>query len=142
MLIRARRSVRCRSLVLTPAISRPSSPSSAVAGIGLADDLAVEHHEDAVGQRADFVELDRDQQDGLAGIAHLDDLVVDELDGADIDAARRLADDQHVGIALHLAGQNDLLLVAAGEIGGLEIDIGRADVELLDMALPPRRAQP
>ncbi len=46
--------------------------------------------------------------------------LVDELDGADIDAARRLADDQHVRVPLHLAGQHDLLLVAAGEIGGLQ----------------------
>ena len=93
-------------------------------GIGFADDVAVEHHEDAVGERADFVELDRDEEDRLPRVAHLDDLVVDELDGADVDAARRLADDQHFGIALHLAGEDDLLLVAAGEVGGLELVVG------------------
>ena len=58
---------------------------------------------------------------------------MDELDGADVDAARRLADDEHVGIALHLAGEHDLLLVAAGEIGGLQPRVGRADVELLHL---------
>ena len=68
-------------------------------------------------------------------VAHLDDLVVDELDGADVDAARRLADDQHVRVPLHLAGEHDLLLVAAGEIGGLQPLVGRPDVELLDLLL-------
>ena len=52
----------CRS---TPAISRPSSPSRRL-GAALADDAAVEHHQDAVGQRADLVELDRDEQHRLA----------------------------------------------------------------------------
>ncbi len=60
---------------------------------------------------------------------------MDEFDGADVDAAGRLANDQDVGITLHLASQNDLLLIATREIGGLEIGIGRTDVELFDMAL-------
>ena len=42
----------------------------------------------AVRAFADFVELHRDQQDRLARVAHLDDLVVDELNGADIDGSR------------------------------------------------------
>ena len=41
---------------------------------------------------------------------------MDELDGADIDAARRLADQQHLGLARDLARQHQLLLVAAGEV--------------------------
>ena len=79
-------------------------------------------------ERADLVELDRDQQHRLAAVAHVDQPPVDELDGADIDAARRLADDQHARVLLHLARQHDLLLVAAGEIGGLQPRIGRPDV--------------
>ena len=59
--------------------------------------------------------------------------LVDEFDGADIDAARRLADDQHLRIALDLAGHDDLLLVAAGEIGGLQPGVRRADVVFLDL---------
>ena len=38
---------------------------------------------------------------------------MDELDGADIDAAGRLADDEEIGIALEFARQHDLLLIAA-----------------------------
>ena len=49
----------------------------------------------------------------LAAVAHGDQLLVDELDGADIDAARRLADDQDAWILLEFAGEHDLLLVAA-----------------------------
>ncbi len=41
---------------------------------------------------------------------------MDELNGTDIDTARRLADQKNIGITLHLAGENDLLLIAAGEI--------------------------
>ena len=53
-----------------------------------------------------------------------DELAVDELDRADIDAARRLADEQQLGVALDLAGEHDLLLVAAGEIGVLSRGFG------------------
>lgn len=60
----------------------------------LADDGAGEHDEDAIGQRADLVQLDRDQQDALALVAQRDETLVNELDGADVDAARRLADQQ------------------------------------------------
>ena len=48
-------------------------------------------------------------------VAALHQLAMDELDGADIDAARRLADQQHPRLALHLARQHQLLLVAAGK---------------------------
>ena len=115
-----------------PAISRPSSRSSVSPASALAGDAAVEHHDDPVGERLDLVELDRDEQDRLAAVAQRDDLLVDELDGADVDAAGRLADQQHLGVALHLAGDDDLLLVAAGEVGGLQVAGRRADVEALD----------
>ena len=82
----------------TPAISRPSSRSSVVGGRALAGDAAVEHHEDAVGERHDLVELDRDEQDRVAGVAQRDEPAVDELDRADVDAARRLADQQHLRV--------------------------------------------
>ena len=61
---------------------------------------------------------------------------VDELDRADVDAARRLRGEQHLKVAPHLAGDDDLLLVAAGECARRQERIGGADVERLD--LPPR----
>ena len=103
-----------------------------LAGDPLAGDAAVEHDDDPVRERLDLVELDRDEQDRLAAVAQRHDLVVDELDRPDVDAAGRLADQQHLRVALHLAGDDDLLLVAAGEVGGLEVAGRRADVEALD----------
>ena len=44
---------------------------------------------------------------------------VDLALGADVDAARRLVEDQDVGVAREPLGDDDLLLVAAGEVAGL-----------------------
>ena len=76
-------------------IRRPSARSSALVARQLAGDAAAAHHQDAVGQRQDLVELGRDQQHRPARVAQRDDAAVDELDGADVDAAGRLADQQH-----------------------------------------------
>ena len=113
------------------AIIRPRVRSSACVAVHLADDPALEHHQDAVAQRHDLVQLDRDQQDGAAGIAQGEQLAMDEFDGADIDAAGRLADQQHLGLARDLARQDQLLLVAAGEVAAPEVRIARPDVEAL-----------
>src|SRR5689334_16102067 len=60
-------------------------------GSDFAGDLAVEHDKDPVGQRPDLVELNRDEQDSLAFLPQRDEPAVNKLDGADIDAAGRLA---------------------------------------------------
>ena len=57
---------------------------------------------------------------------------MDEARRADIQSARRVYGDQHIRIGFQLAGENDLLLVAAGEIpdllvGGLASDVVFAD---------------
>ena len=44
-----------------------------------------------------------------------DDALVDELDRADVEAAGRLGGDEQPQVAAELAGEHDLLLVAAGE---------------------------
>ncbi len=83
----------------------------------LADDAAGEHHQDAVGERAGSRRArPRPAARRCPGRARFDQLAMDELDGADVDAARRLADQQHLGVARHLAREHDLLLVAAGEV--------------------------
>jgi hypothetical protein len=58
-------------------------------------------------------------------------MLVDEFNRANVDAAGGLPHHEHIGVLFHLARQNDLLLVATGEIGGLEPWIGRPDVERL-----------
>ena len=62
-------------------------------------------------------------------VAALHQLAMDEFDGADIDAARRLADQQHLGLARHLARQHQLLLVAAGEVRRAQRRRARPHVE-------------
>ncbi len=81
----------------------------------LADDLALVHDEDPVGEREDLLELERDEQDRAALVALLDQPAVDELDRADVEAARRLGGDQDLRVAVDLAREHDLLLVAARE---------------------------
>ena len=97
-----------------------------------ADDPAVVHHRDPVGEGEDLVELGRDQHHGRPAVALGDDPAVDELDGAHVDAAGGLGGDEHLQVAGELAGHDDLLLVAARQRadGGLRA-LG-ADVELLD----------
>ena len=46
-------------------------------------------------EREDLVELGGHEQHRGALVAHLDDAAVDELDRADVEAARRLGDEQH-----------------------------------------------
>ena len=98
-----------------PAIIRPMARSVAVRLRHLADDAPVVHDQDAVGERQDLVELDRDQEDRLAGVAEGHQPAVDELDGADVHAARRLADQQQIRVPVELPREHDLLLVAARE---------------------------
>src|SRR5829696_8416916 len=81
----------------------------------LADDLALEHDEDAVCEREHLLELERDQQDRTALVPLLDEPPVHELDRAHVEAARRLRRDEHLRVAVDLARHDHLLLVAAGE---------------------------
>src|SRR2546429_6794553 len=80
-----------------------------------ADDAAAVDHGEAVGQRQDLVQLRRHQQHGQAVVPALHDLPVDELDRAHVDAARRLARDQHRGPPVQLPRHDHLLLVASGQ---------------------------
>ena len=60
---------------------------------------------------------------------------MDVLDGADVDAPGRLADQQHIRVLLHFPGDHQLLLVAAGEVRGLVLRARRAHVPLLHLGL-------
>ena len=79
-------------------------------------------------------------------VALLDEAAVHELDRADVEAPRRLRGDQHLRVAVDLAGEDDLLLVAAGEAARAGLRPAAAHVELLDQpAAPldqPRREEP
>ena len=98
----------------------------------LADDLALVDDEDAVRERQDLVQLERDEQDRSALVALGDEPAVEVLDRADVEAARRLRGDQHLRVARDLAGRDDLLLVAARKAAGPRQRAAAADVELAD----------
>ena len=78
-----------------PVMYTPKS-SSEDSGGKLGDDPAFIDHEHAVAERADLLELQRHEQHGLAGVALLDEPPVDELDRADVQAARGLRGDDHL----------------------------------------------
>src|SRR5437762_2696576 len=65
----------------------------------LADDLALVEDEDAVGEREDLLELERDQEDRASLVSLLDQSSVQIFDRPDVEAARRLRCDQHLRVA-------------------------------------------
>jgi 3-isopropylmalate dehydrogenase len=60
------------------------------------DHLALSRHQDAVGQRHDLGQIGRDHHHGFPLVGEAIDQVVDFHDGADVDAARRLVEDDQV----------------------------------------------
>ena len=80
-----------------PPAGRHQQPDFVLVGrpaVDRRDDLAPIHDHDPVGHFEDLVEFSRDEQDGGPGIAQLDRLTMDELDAADVEAARRLVEDE------------------------------------------------
>ena len=59
--------------------------------------------------------------------------------GADVDAARRLVEDEQRGLGVEPLAQHHLLLVAAGELGDRQVDRGRADRQPLAAGSRPSR---
>ena len=100
-----------------PSIATPSSSSRRV-GRQLGHDPALVDHEHAVGERADLLQLERDEQHAAAGVALLEQPPVDELDRADVEPARRLRGDRDLRLLGELARDDDLLLVAARQRAG------------------------
>ena len=76
--------------------------------------------------------LRRDDDDALAGERQPLDEAVDLLLGADVDAARGFVDDDDVGFDQHGLGQQQLLLVAAGQLTDAHLAAAGADVEVAD----------
>src|SRR4051812_2567518 len=76
-------------------------------------ELSSVHHGNSIGQREDFGEIGGDEEDCLPRVARFAQLRVNELDGADVDAARGLRGEQDLKRAAHLTRDDDLLLVAS-----------------------------
>src|SRR6185437_14223107 len=85
------------------------------AGGQKAGEPAFAHHCDAVAQPQDFGQLGGNDDDGAALICQRVEQLVNLVLGADVDAARGFVEDQHLAVAQQPFGDDDLLLVAAGE---------------------------
>src|SRR5918997_5400417 len=88
-----------------------------VGGVGgyLSDYLACVEDDYAVGEGADLLELEGDQEYRLALGALLQELAVDELYRPHVHAPGRLGGDDHARVAGELAGEDGLLLVPSRE---------------------------
>ena len=62
-------------------------------------------------------------------LGELGDLALDVGLRADVDAAGRLVEDDQLGRGREPAGEQHLLLVAAGEVAGEQVRVGRAHAE-------------
>ena len=111
-------------------------------GRDLARDPALAHHEDPVAHPQDLGQLRRDHHDRLALGGQIVEQSVDLGLRPDIDAARRLVEDQDVGVAREPLRDDDLLLVAARQVAGLLTHRGRLDRKVLDLALRGRPRLP
>ena len=81
----------------------------------LGDDPAVGQHDDAVGHPRELLEVRGDVDDRRALLDGSTDRRVDLDAGADVHALRRLVKQEHPGMTAEPPGQDDLLLVAAGQ---------------------------
>src|SRR5690606_6166404 len=86
-------------------------------GVGVRDQLAVVDDAEGVGQADQLVEVGRDQQDGQSLAAGLADVVPDRGLRADVHTAGGVRGDQEARLVAHLAADDQLLLVAAGQGG-------------------------
>ena len=102
------------SLRPPPVIAMPSSSSLAVGGNS---PTISPSYMTRIRSESERISSSSSETSRIAAalVALLDEPAVDELDRADVEAARRLRGDQHPRVALDLAREDDLLLVAARE---------------------------
>src|ERR1700710_225473 len=74
-------------------------------------------NDDAIAEADDFGQLRADDDDRQALARELTDDAIDLHLGADIDAARRFVEDQRGARRIHPSAEQDLLLIAAREVG-------------------------
>ena len=98
----------------------------------LRDDAALAHDQHAVAHAEHFGQFAGDHQDGDALRGEFAHQPMDLRLGADVDAARRLVEDQQLRLVGEPFAEHDLLLVAAGKPARDLLERTRPDVELLD----------
>ena len=116
---RARRASRRRAAALMP---RPpaglasSASASSRSGRMRCDEPAVDEHLDRVGPVEQLLQVGRDQDRAAAGLAELVELAEELGRGRDVEAARRVVEDEQARRLLELAPEHEPLLVAAAEL--------------------------
>ncbi len=108
----------------------------------LALEVALAHHDHAVGHAHHLGELGRDDQHGGAALREVVDDAVDLGFRADVDAAGRLVEDQHHRARLQQARQQALLLVAARQRAHRDLGPGDADLHGRDGVAAALQARP
>jgi len=98
-------------------------------GLHFAGNPAFTHDHDSVCQAQNLGQFRRNDNDRLAFVYQFADQLVDFAFGADIDATRWLIENQDVRIADQPFGDDDLLLVAAGQIADQLADRRCPDIE-------------
>ena len=108
------------------------SPPSTVAG-----DAAAAQHERAVADFDDLLGIRRDQQDRAARIGQFGPDALDLGARADIDAARRVDQQQDADAGGQPARHLHLLLVAAAQRTDGDVDIAGLDLEAVEQVASP-----
>src|SRR6185437_47570 len=98
-----------------------------------AGQLSVAEDVQRVGQLIDFGQVGRDQDDAGAVLQKLRQQPIDLGLGADIDAHRRLVEDEEVGAVVEPLADHHLLLVAARHRGDQRTPAGRLDRQIADL---------
>src|SRR5690606_40757927 len=101
----------------------------------LPGDVSGAHRVDAVAHAEQLGQFGRDHQDAFALIDQFVDQLIDLVLGADVDASGRLVEDEQFRPGEDPLAENDLLLVAAGEVSGELVHRGGLDAELAAQAL-------
>ena len=115
-----------------PAIACMIDPSS-TSPSNSATLTAIAQDGDPMARAQHLLELRRDEDARLALLGQVEDEALDLRLGADVDAARRLVEDQHLRVRRQPASQDDLLLVAAAQVPDELIRVGRGDLQELDV---------
>ena len=124
-----------------PAASAMTRSCVASARESSATSLPLPHHEDAVAHAEDLRQLRGDEQDRQALSGEVRDRAVHIGLGADVDAVRRLVEDQDPRLRCEPLREHDLLLVAAGEASHHLRGRVRLDAQLLHEPAASARAR-
>ena len=127
-----RRSSPALPALADPGHQQPDLLDGRRARVDLADDRALVHHGDPVGQRQHLVEVLADQEHRDLPRRGLAQVAVHGLDRADVEAARRRRGHEHPRLARELAREHDLLQVPARELAGRRERAGRLHVVAAD----------